>query len=247
MNELNYINTSLKKIKLNLSEESIDKLYHFYKLVTEKNKVMNLTAIMDYEEFVTKHIVDSLSINLLIDESSALQTLINADKTRILDLGSGAGFPGIPLAIVYPNPEYTLLDSLEKRTIFLNDSVAELNLSNYVKSIHGRAEEIARLDDYREQYDICVSRAVAKINTLAEYTLPFVKPGGYFIAYKADSQEELKEGQNAIEILGGEVEKEYSFNLPDTEITRKFIIIKKIKSTPDKYPRKAGKPKKKPL
>lgn len=244
---MDHLTSKLNKINLNLPQSSLDKLYRFYKIVTEKNKVMNLTAITDYEEFVIKHLVDSLTIQLLIDNSSNLQTLINSASTTLLDLGSGAGFPGIPIAIAYPNLNITLLDSLEKRTTFLTESAAELDLSEKVNAIHGRAEEIARNTDYREAYDICVSRAVAKTNILSEYTLPFVKTGGYFIAYKSDTSEEISEAQNAIDILGGKIEKELSFTLPDTDISRKLILIKKIKSTPDKYPRRPGKPQKKPL
>lgn len=242
----NIIN-AIKSLNLEIAEEQAKKLYHFYELVVEENDKVNLTAITDYSEFVIKHYVDSLSLYLLKDASFEAVDLLERPDSKVFDLGTGGGFPGIPLAIVFPKAEYILLDSLQKRIHFLQAAVAKLSLAN-VEAIHGRAEDFARQSDYREQFDLCVSRAVANLSTLTEYALPFVKVGGYFISYKgAEAEDEIMKAKYAIKALGGQIDHIEAFDLPTTEFHRTLVIIKKIKSTENKYPRKAGIPSKKPL
>ena len=234
--------TSLVEI---LNENGIDvtsaqaaQLNKFYDMVVEKNKVMNLTAITEYDEFVLKHFVDSLSL---------VKTGIDISGKKIIDVGTGAGFPGIPLKIVYPDTDIVLMDSLNKRLVFLNEVIAELGL-NKICTVHGRAEELGVNPSYREQFDFCVSRAVARLATLCEYCIPFVKKGGCFISYKSGNvEEELTEAKKAIKLLGGESKDTVMFNLAGEEIGRSFVIIKKVDNTPKKYPRQAGKPSKEPL
>ena len=214
-----------------------DKQFEDYmELIIEWNKKINLTAITDRDEIIIKHFVDSLTINKYIDKNS-----------KLIDIGTGAGFPGIPLKIYNPSLDVTLLDSLNKRIIFLNTVIEKLEL-NDIKAIHGRAEEIARISNYREKYDVVTSRAVSKLSTLMEYMLPFAKVGGICICMKGPNiTEELDEAQNSIKLLGGRVEKVEEFCLPKTEIRRTIIIIRKIENTRNKYPRNAGIPAKKPL
>ena len=202
---------------------------------------MNLTAITDMEEVYTKHFVDSLSF------IKAISGQAMPEGSRLIDVGTGAGFPGLPLAIVYPGLQVTLMDSLNKRIRFLDDTVEQLGLAN-VRTVHARAEELARNKQYREQYDLCCSRAVANISTLSEYCLPFIKQGGLFISYKSEkAEEELKESGKAVTILGGKLEDKIRFILPGTDYQRILLLIRKIKATPGKYPRKAGTPSKEPL
>ena len=230
--------SGLEKIGISLSEEQINQFLKYYEMLVEKNKVMNLTAITEFEEVVVKHFLDSISIGKYYD-------MENADT--LIDVGTGAGFPGIPLKIAYPNLKITLLDSLNKRIKFLAEVCEELGLED-VELIHGRAEDFGINTTYREKYNICVSRAVANLSTLSEYCLPFVKTGGYFISYKSGNiDEELKNSQNALRILGAELGKVENFMLPDTDIGRSFVFIKKIKNMAKKYPRKAGLPSKEPL
>ena len=199
---------------------------------------MNLTAITEYEEVVEKHFIDSLSIINAVDFSEIF---------NIIDIGTGAGFPGIPLKIAFPDINITLLDSLNKRVKFLNEVIEQLGLNN-INAIHGRAEDYAKQKEYREQYDLCVSRAVANLSTLSEYCLPYVKINGLFIPYKSgDIDVELEKSEHAVSILGGVVSDVIRFQLPGTDIGRSFVKIKKIKSTGKKYPRKAGLPSKEPL
>lgn len=199
---------------------------------------MNLTAITEYEEVVEKHFIDSLSIINAMDFSEIF---------NIIDIGTGAGFPGIPLKIAFPDINITLLDSLNKRVKFLNEVIEQLGLNN-INAIHGRAEDYAKQKEYREQYDLCVSRAVANLSTLSEYCLPYVKINGLFIPYKSgDIDVELEKSEHAVSILGGVVSDVIRFQLPGTDIGRSFVKIKKIKSTGKKYPRKAGLPSKEPL
>ena len=229
---------NMKMISVELTDKQVSQFIKFYEMLVEWNKVMNLTGITEYDEVVMKHFVDSLSI-----------VKVNGfdNVTSIIDVGTGAGFPGIPLKIVFPEIKITLLDSLNKRIKFLNAVIDELELEN-IETIHGRAEDFSKKEDYREQYDLCVSRAVANLATLSEYCLPYVKTGGTFISYKSGTvQEEAKEAEKAIKILGGQVKDITYFKLPDSEIDRSLVIINKKKSTPGKYPRKAGTPLKEPL
>lgn len=210
----------------------------YYELLTEWNKFMNLTSITEYNEVIEKHFIDSLSIEKVIDLSK-----INT----VIDVGTGAGFPGIPLKIMYPHLKILLLDTLNKRIKFLNTVINELNL-NEVESLHGRAEDISKNEKYREKFDLCVSRAVANLSTLSEYCIPFIKKGGIFISYKSEKiDEELKNSINAVKLLGGNIEEIFKFELENTNFKRSFIKISKIKNTPKKYPRKAGLPAKEPL
>lgn len=230
--------SGLEKLGISLSEEQINQFLKYYEMLVEKNKVMNLTAITEFEEVVVKHFLDSISISKYYDMEK-VETLI--------DVGTGAGFPGIPLKIAYPNLKITLLDSLNKRIKFLAEVCEELGLQN-VELIHGRAEDYGINANYREKYNICVSRAVANLSTLSEYCLPFVKVGGYFISYKSGNvEEEILSSKNALRILGADLEKVETFMLPDTDIRRSFVFIKKTKNMAKKYPRKAGLPSKEPL
>lgn len=218
-----------------IQKQQFDK---FYELLVEWNKVMNLTGITEYEEVNEKHFVDSVSLVKAIDISK-IDTLI--------DIGTGAGFPGIPLKIVFPHLKVVLLDSLNKRINFLNTVIDELGLTD-IKTIHGRAEDYAKQAEYREQFDLCVSRAVANLSTLSEYCIPYVKVGGMFIPYKSgEIDEEVSIAKKAIQILGGKLEEVIKFQLPDTEINRSFVKIAKKQNTAKKYPRKAGLPSKEPL
>jgi 16S rRNA (guanine527-N7)-methyltransferase len=228
----------LSQINLTLSENQINQFMNYYDLLIEWNNVMNLTTITDFEEVVMKHFIDSLSIVKYVDLSQ-LETAI--------DIGTGAGFPGIPLKIAFPNIKFTLLDSVNKKVDFLNDVIDNLNLQD-ITAIHGRAEDLAQMSDQREMYDIAVSRAVAQLNTLAEYCMPFVKEGGMFVPYKSgEIEQELLNANNAVKIFGGNIVKVEHFILPNSDINRSFVIIKKNEKTPNKYPRKAGKPSKQPI
>ena len=224
-----------KKINIFLTDEQIEKFYIYKNLILEWNEKINLTAIKDDEEFINKHFIDSLSISKYIDESK-----------KIIDIGTGAGFPGIPVKIVKEN-KIVLFYSLNKRLKILDDIINKLRLTG-IKTLHGRAEETFSNVRYREKFDIATSRAVANLNVLVEYMLPAVKVNGICICMKAGNVEtELKEARKAIEILGGKVEKIENIILPDTDIERAIIIIRKVKQTPKKYPRKPGTPSKEPI
>ena len=228
----------LNALGITLTEKQKQQFDKFYELLVEWNKVMNLTGITEYEEVNEKHFVDSVSLVKSID--------IDKIKT-VIDIGTGAGFPGIPLKIAFPHLKIVLLDSLNKRINFLNTVINELELTD-IKTIHGRAEDYAKQAEYRERFDLCVSRAVANLSTLSEYCVPYVKNGGYFIPYKSgEIDEEVLQAKNAIHILGGKLEEVIKFQLPDTEINRSFVKIKKTQNTAKKYPRKAGMPTKEPL
>lgn len=223
---------------INLSEKQVEQFQIYYEYLIEINQVMNLTAITQKDEVIMKHFLDSLSIVQLIDFSQI---------ENVIDVGTGAGFPGIPLKIAFPHLQVTLMDSLNKRVKFLNETGEKIGVKNMV-AIHSRAEELGKNKEYREKYDLCVSRAVANLSTLSEYCIPFVKIGGYFVSYKGNHiSQECREASGAIEQLGGKIEKQLEFYLPGSDIERTFIKIKKIKQTPNKYPRKAGMPAKEPL
>lgn len=235
--DYSYLIDTLSSWNHDISQEQIEKLDKFYEMLIEKNKVMNLTAITDFDDVLKKHFVDSLSICFCLPE----QVL------SVCDLGTGAGFPGIPLAIYYPDIHFTLIDSLNKRINFLSEVVDELGLTN-VSLVHSRAEEAGRNKLYREKFDLVVSRAVANISVLSEYCLPLVSVGGNFISYKSASvDEEISDSGKAIEKLGGKINSIEKFLLPNTDIARSFILISKDKTTPKAYPRKAGTPGKDPL
>lgn len=232
-----------------LSESASSDLYDFMRQVLEKNKVLNLTAITDEDEFLKKHFVDSLS---LLDIDICLLNS-RSDETKIIDVGTGAGFPGIPLAIALRGKcfKFTLCDSLQKRLKFLEEVVEALNLTN-VELVHARAEDLASDGKYREAYDLALSRAVAELPVLCEICLPFVKCGGDFISYKmADCDGEIASAENAIRTLGGDFENlrvsSYNIGSSDSDKERALIKINKKSATPAKYPRKPGDIKKKPL
>lgn len=230
--------SDLKEMNLILSKKQLDQFLLYFELLTEWNRVMNLTAITEYDEVISKHFVDSLSLIKAYDLSKAI---------HIIDVGTGAGFPGMPLKIAFPHLQITLLDSLNKRINFLNCVIETLGLTG-IQAVHGRAEDFAKPSHFREKYDLCVSRAVANMTTLSEYCLPFVKVGGQFISYKSEKlTEELESAQNAIHLLGGQVKDQIEFVLPGSDIYRNLLVIEKIRETPRKYPRKAGLPAKEPL
>lgn len=231
------------KINIEISDDQINCFEKYYELLIEKNKVMNLTAITDKEDVIVKHFIDSIAlIPYLLDKGININ-----NKLKIIDIGTGAGFPGLPLKIMMPDVKFTLLDSLNKRVSFLNEVIDELELKD-IEALHGRAEDYASDNKYREKYDICVSRAVANLSTLSEYCIPFVKEDGFFISYKAgESEEEINNSKNAIKILGGKINKVEEFVLPGTDASRVFVFIRKQELTDKKYPRKAGVPAKKPL
>jgi 16S rRNA (guanine527-N7)-methyltransferase len=235
---INTLQNGFKKLNLNYDETTDVKFEKYKELLKEWNNKINITSIEDDEEIYIKHFLDS--ILLLSNENS------NETKS-IIDVGTGGGFPGLPLKIVNDNFSVTLLDSLRKRIDFLQEVVNELNLKE-VNLIHGRAEDFGKDEKYREKFDICVSRAVAPLNILSEYCVPFVKVGGYFAAYKSENiSEEIDTCRNAVEKLGGIIKEVKEISLPNTDIIRKIIIIEKVKETSEIYPRKAGKPSKDPL
>ena len=236
--DLTLFEKGLEELGIALSQDQKKQFITYYEYLVEKNKVMNLTAITEYEEVILKHFLDSLSI---VKVSNFDQNKL-AGKS-VIDIGTGAGFPGIPLKIAFPELKITLLDSLNKRVNFLNEVIEMLGLKN-VTAVHGRAEDYAKQKEHREKYDFCVSRAVANLSTLSEYCIPFVKEGGSFISYKS---EELTQAENAVKILGGKVQDVVKFPLMDTDMDRSFVVIKKVKPTAKKYPRKAGLPSKEPL
>ena len=239
MSNIEYLKEKLKETSIELTEIQMKQFLTYYEMLVEKNKVMNLTAITEFEEVVEKHFIDSLMLVKAVD--------LKKENYKLLDLGTGAGFPGIPLKIAYPNLEIVLVDSLNKRVKFLAEVIEALQLKN-ITAVHGRAEDLAKKKEYREQFDYCVSRAVANLSTLSEYCVPFVKIGGNFISYKAGNlEEELENAKNPIKILGGKVENVIEFSLPGTEVSRSFVVVGKKKETAKKYPRNAGKPNKEPL
>lgn len=236
--DLTILENGCAELGIELAQQQKDQYIQYYEYLIEKNKVMNLTGITEFQEVLTKHFLDSLSCVKAVDMTKV--------KT-IIDIGTGAGFPGIPLKIAFPHLEACLLDSLKKRVNFLEETFTLLGLTN-IKAIHGRAEEYARNKEYREKYDLCVSRAVSNLATLSEYCLPYVKTGGIFISYKSGTvQEEADQARKAIKILGGKLTSITYFDLPDSEISRSLVTITKQTPTPKPYPRKAGTPLKTPL
>lgn len=231
----------LEELHVILSDSQVSQFLLYYEMLIEKNKVVNLTAITDFHEVLKKHFIDSLSLVKACD--------LNGSKNDIslIDIGTGAGFPGIPLKIAFPDLKITLMDSLNKRVDFLNEVISGLGLDK-IEAVHGRAEDYAKPGQLREEYDLCVSRAVANLSTLSEYCLPYVKVGGKFVSYKSEKiSEEMKDAVYAIDLLGGKVKEQINFLLPYSDIYRNLFIVEKIKKTPDKYPRKAGTASKKPL
>lgn len=225
-----------KILGVRFSVEQIEQFYKYMNLLIEWDEKMNLTAITEPKEIILKHFIDSITILKYID-----------DNSKLVDVGTGAGFPGVPLSIMNPTLKITLVDSLNKRLIFLQEVVKELNLKN-IEIVHARAEEFGQNKNYREKFDIATSRAVANLATLSEYLVPLVKIDGKIISMKAsNAKEEINDAQKAIEVLGGKIEKIEEFDLPESDIGRTIIIIDKNKCTPAIYPRKAGTPAKEPI
>ena len=229
-------NNYLEKLNLTLTEEQIEKFYNYMNLLIEWNKKINLTAIIEPKDIILKHFIDSLTIVKYIKEGET-----------IIDVGTGAGFPGIPLKIAREDLKITLADSLNKRINFLNEVINKLDLKN-IETIHTRAEELGKNKKYREKFDIATSRAVANMSTLSEYLIPFIKVKGRCICMKSsDIDTELENAKKAINILGCEIESKDKFNLPNSDLGRSVIILRKVKNTPSKFPRKAGTPAKEPI
>ena len=227
---------NLKELNIDLTDLQLEQFYNYMSILIEWNKFMNLTGITDPEEVITKHFIDSLTVLDKIDKNAS-----------IIDVGTGAGFPGIPVKIAFPETKVVLLDSLNKRIKFLNEVIEKLELKD-IEIIHGRAEECGRNKSCREKYDIAIARAVAPLNVLLEYLMPFVKVNGKCLCMKgSSSEEEIKNSKNAVKVLGGEIIKTEEFYIPNTDIKRRIVQVNKIKETSNKYPRKAGTPSKEPL
>ena len=236
--DLQPFSSALEELSISLDDSQIDQFLHYYELLIEWNQKFNLTAITDFEEVTIKHFIDSLSLVRLFPD---------LNDRYLIDLGSGAGFPGIPLKIAFPRLSVVLADSLNKRIVFLNEVIDQLCLSHSC-AVHGRAEDLAHRVDFRGKFDFCVSRAVAPLAVLSEYCLPFVRVGGMFVAYKGkEVQEELQAASRAIALLGGRLQTVDAFLLPCSGADRTLISVTKTCDTPAPYPRKAGTPKKSPL
>lgn len=234
--KISYMSDKFEQAGFTFSDLQKRQFYTFYNMLIDKNKVMNLTGITEFTEVVEKHFLDSIYLNHVTDLDQPV---------KIIDLGTGAGFPGIPLKIAFPEIEITLVDSLNKRIHFIEEVIEELGLTS-IYAVHARAEELARNSEYREKFDLCVSRAVANLSTLEEYCLPFVHIGGKFISYKSgEIEEEVQESKKACFLLGGKLKEVYKFDLEESK--RSFVVVEKVKTTPKTYPRKAGTPSKMPL
>lgn len=235
----------LEELHIILSSGQLDQFLQYYEMLIEKNKVMNLTAITEFDEVMKKHFVDSLSLVNVFDLNGSFS---------LIDVGTGAGFPGIPLKIAFPDLKVTLLDSLQKRVGFLQEVIEKLGLTR-IEAVHGRAEDFAKPEQMREKFDLCVSRAVANLSVLSEYCLPYVKVGGKFISYKSDKvsmeseqhKTEIERAEHAISVLGGKLIEQKEFTIPSSDIYRNLVVIEKCRPTPKQYPRKAGTASKKPL
>lgn len=226
----------LEELQISLHEDQMQQFLAYYEMLVETNKVMNLTAITEFDEVIEKHFLDSLSLIRVYDLRR---------EVKILDMGTGAGFPGVPLKIAFPEIDLVLADSLNKRIKFLQDVIERLGLKK-INAVHARAEELGKNKDYREKFDLCVSRAVANLASLSEYCIPFVNEGGMFISYKSgEIEDEVEQSKKAVSILGGSISQVYKFDLYEQK--RSFVLIQKKKKTPKTYPRKAGTPTKLPL
>lgn len=253
-----------EELSIELTDRQLEQFRIYYDLLTEWNEKVNLTAITEFDEVLKKHFLDSLSLVKGNEINIIHKVCVENQKIKLLDIGTGAGFPAVPLKIVYPQTEVVMLDSLNKRINFLNEVIQRLELTG-ITAIHGRAEDFAKKRDShgkkaddcyddngalcgREGFDLVVSRAVANLSTLSEYCLPYVREGGIFVAYKSEELiQELNKAEHAVVILGGKMEKIFDFTLPCTDYHRNLCIIRKVKPTPKKYPRKAGTPAKEPL
>lgn len=232
-----YLQKMAEQLEINLTSDMLSKFEIFYNMLLETNKTMNLTAITEMHEVVLKHFIDSI----------ALLNYIELSNKTVIDVGTGAGFPGIPLAILFPNTKFMLMDSLQKRLKFIDSVVDACDMKN-VSTIHGRAEDLGHDVNYREKFDICVSRAVAALPVLLELCSPFVKVNGLFVSYKSELlKEELQQSEKALSILRCELMKQYDYTIPDSDFYRVYAVFKKNGALQKKYPRQAGKPKKNPL
>ncbi|KAJ49561.1 16S rRNA (guanine527-N7)-methyltransferase [Clostridium tetanomorphum] len=232
------LSSACKDVNIEFDEGKYNRFIKYKDLIKEWNEKINLTAITEDEAIIKKHFIDSIKIY----KFSPLK-----ECKKVIDIGTGAGFPGIPMKIVDENKEFTLLDSLNKRIKFLDEVISQLQINN-INTLHGRAEDFSKKDEYREKFDAVVSRAVANIAVLSEFCIPYVKVGGYFVAMKGPSvEEEIKEGKKAIDILGGKIEQIVKVEIEESDLQHNLVVIKKIKNTPTKYPRKAGAAAKNPI
>ena len=229
----------IKELEEKYGEERTSMLVEYMDMILEKNQYINLTSVRDRDEALQKHIADSLSCDFMEEYEAA---------ENVIDIGTGAGFPGVPLAIVSPDKKFTLVDSLNKRLRIIDELTGELGIKN-VTTVHGRAEDVGKSKEHREQYDICVSRAVASLDVLCEWCLPLVKKGGYFVAYKGENvSRETEDAANAIKLLGGKIAEIRKVQTEEESISgHVLVMIKKVKNTPSKYPRQAGQARKNPL